>query len=166
MLKATVNNTRSFEIEESKGEFRLNQEAFDWDMIHIRDNIFHVMYQQRSFNAEVVEANHADKSFSIRINQHIYTVSLKDRFDLLLDQMGMSGANSAKLNHIKAPMPGKVLEMKVSVGDVVKKGDTVLILEAMKMENVIKAPGDGKVKSVRVAAQESVEKNAVLIEFE
>jgi biotin carboxyl carrier protein len=166
MLKATVNNTRTFDIEESKGTLLLNQEPFDWDLIHVRDNIFHVVYQNRSFNAEVVEANYAEKSFSIRINQNVYNVSVKDRFDLLLDQMGMSGANTAKLNHIKAPMPGKVLEMKVAVGDVVKKGDTVLILEAMKMENVIKAPGDGTVKSVRVNAQESVEKNAVLVEFE
>lgn len=117
-------------------------------------------------NAEVIDANYAEKAFTIRINENQYVVNVKDRFDLLLDQMGMSGAASAKVNHIKAPMPGKVLEVKVTAGDTVQKGDSVLILEAMKMENVIKAPGAGKVKTVKVNQGESVEKNQVLIEFE
>jgi biotin carboxyl carrier protein len=55
--------------------------------------------------------------------------------------------------------------LKVAPGDVVKKGDVVLILEAMKMENSIKSPGDGVVKEVKVSLKQSVEKNQVLIQF-
>ena len=166
MLKATVNDSQTFEIQSNKDEFLVNQTPFEWDLVHVRGSHFHVMYNNRSLNAEVIEANHTDKTFVIRINQNQYSVHVKDRFDMLLDQLGMSGTTLAKVNNIKAPMPGKVLEVKIGVGDVVKKGDTVLILEAMKMENVIKAPGDGKVKAVKISQQESVEKNQVLVEFE
>ena len=59
-----------------------------------------------------------------------------------------------------------VLEISVSPGDQVQEGDTLLILEAMKMENVIKAPGEGTVKSILVKPKDAIEKNAVLIEME
>jgi biotin carboxyl carrier protein len=79
--------------------------------------------------------------------------------------MGMNAAGSGNLKEIKAPMPGLILDLKVAPGDVVKKGDVVLILEAMKMENSIKSPGDGVVKAVNVSLKQSVEKNQVLIQF-
>jgi biotin carboxyl carrier protein len=62
-------------------------------------------------------------------------------------------------------MPGLILDIKVAPGDLVKKGDVVVILEAMKMENSIKSPGDGVVKDIKVALKQSVEKNQVLIQF-
>jgi biotin carboxyl carrier protein len=69
------------------------------------------------------------------------------------------------VNHIKAPMPGLIIDLRVKEGDVVKQNDPLIILEAMKMENVIKSPGDGTVKAVKVQKGNSVEKNQVLIEF-
>jgi biotin carboxyl carrier protein len=79
--------------------------------------------------------------------------------------MGMNSLVSGILKEIKAPMPGLILDLKVAPGDLVKKGDVVLILEAMKMENSIKSPGDGIVKAVNVSLKQSVEKNQVLIQF-
>jgi biotin carboxyl carrier protein len=58
-----------------------------------------------------------------------------------------------------------IIDMKVQPGDTVKVGDPLLILEAMKMENMLKSPGDGVVKSVKVKKGDTVEKNQVLIEF-
>ena len=70
-----------------------------------------------------------------------------------------AGAGSVKVN---APMPGKILSVKASVGQAVKKGDVLLILEAMKMENEVVAPEDGTEASIDVAAGDSVEAGAVL----
>ena len=67
---------------------------------------------------------------------------------------------------VKAPMPGLVVEVPVVVGQTVAKGDKVLILEAMKMENVIKAVGDGVVKAVHASQGQPVEKGQLLIEME
>jgi len=67
---------------------------------------------------------------------------------------------------IKAPLPGVVLSISVKVGDTVKASDTVLMLEAMKMENAIHAGRDGKVASINVSAGDSVLEGAVLITLE
>jgi biotin carboxyl carrier protein len=165
MLKATV-NSQTFDIQSDKSGISVNTLPFNWDMVEIKDGNFHIIYNNRSYNAEVLEANYQSKSFLIKINKSKYSIELKDRFDILLDQLGMGNANTAKVNDIKAPMPGLIVDIKVQVGDTVKKGDTILILEAMKMENVLKASGEGKIKAIKVSAKQNVEKNQVMIEFE
>jgi acetyl-CoA carboxylase biotin carboxyl carrier protein len=67
---------------------------------------------------------------------------------------------------VKAPMPGKILEVLVKVGDQVKEDDELLMLEAMKMENPIYAPIDGTVKDIKVKASDSVETDQVLVVIE
>lgn len=67
---------------------------------------------------------------------------------------------------IKTPLPGVIIDVKVNVGDAVKKGDTVVVLEAMKMENNINADRDGKVTAVQVAKGDTVADGAVLIVIE
>ena len=165
MLKTIVNN-QTFDIQEDKSGLIVNNQPFNWDMVESRNNVFSIIYKNRSFNAEVLEADYQVKSFLIKVDKNKYTVLAKDRFDILLDQLGMSNANASKVNDLKAPMPGLIVDVKVQVGDMVKKGDIILILEAMKMENVLKAVGDGKVKTVKVTPKQNVEKNQILIEFE
>ncbi len=67
---------------------------------------------------------------------------------------------------VTAPMPGLVVTVNCKSGDEVKKGDALLVMEAMKMENEIKSPARGKIKVVNVAAGVSVDKGQVLLEFE
>lgn len=165
MLKAIIDN-QTFEILDEKGEISVNNQPFAWDLRDISDNHFHIIKDDQSYNAELVEANYAEKIFKLKINGTIHTVNLKNRTDLLLEKMGMSSAASAKLNNLKAPMPGLIYEMKVKVGDEVKKGDVLLILVAMKMENAIKAAGDGIVKSIKTNTGDSVEKGQLIMEFE
>lgn len=165
MLHAIVSG-QSFDIESEKDVLTVNGQPFDWDLVEVKPGIFHILYQNRSYNAEVLAVDYATKTFTLRLDQHPHTVQIKDRFDQLLDQLGMSNATAVKLNTIKAPMPGLIVAIHVQPGQSVTKGDIVLILEAMKMENIIKAPGDGTVKAVRVAPRENVEKNQVLVEFD
>jgi biotin carboxyl carrier protein len=80
--------------------------------------------------------------------------------------MGLSIASNQAADDVKAPMPGLVLDILVEAGQTIQKGDSLLILEAMKMENVLKATGDGTVKSVIVEKGNAVDKNQVLIELE
>jgi biotin carboxyl carrier protein len=79
--------------------------------------------------------------------------------------MGMDKLQGNAMNELKAPMPGMVLKIMVNAGDEVKKGDSLLVLEAMKMENNIKALGDGVVTAIPIKAGDKVEKNQVLIKF-
>ena len=164
MYKATVNN-KSFDIESQSDDFIVNGETFQWDLSKISDGYFHILHETKSYRAEVVKTDAATKTFVIKINGRTYPVELKDKFELLLEKMGMNSQAASKVNNIKAPMPGLIIDLKVKEGDVVKPNDVLLILEAMKMENIIKSPGEGIVKSVKIKKGDSVEKGQVLIEF-
>jgi biotin carboxyl carrier protein len=93
-------------------------------------------------------------------------VRLEEPLDALLNSLGFSSANSSKIKQVKSPMPGLVLSISAEVGKEIKKDEPLLILEAMKMENVIKSPTDGVVKSIAVNAGQAVEKGSVMITFE
>ena len=156
-MKAQVNELFNFSFESND---------FGWNCVEVRDGQFHILFKGQSLVADVVEANTAEKSFVIRINNNNYNLQLKDQYDELLQSLGMDSLNNQKESEIKAPMPGRVLEIMLSAGDTVAKGDGVLVLEAMKMENVIKSPTDGVIKKIAVIKDQAVEKNEVLVEFE
>ena len=163
MYKANVNNGNNYNINYAKNQISLNDELFEWDIHSVSPNLYHVLHKGRSYRLEVVIAQQQEKKFILKVNGQKVEVQLKDRYDLLLEKLGMASLGSQKINQIKAPMPGLILDIKVQEGSEVKKGDPVMILEAMKMENVLKSPGDGTIKKIKVKKGDSVEKNQVLI---
>lgn len=163
MLNAIVNQ-KSFEIEEKNKNIFLNSEIYDWDILE-KGNHYHILHHNKSYNAELLSADYVSKTISIKINGNIYEIGIKDQLDLLLGKLGMSTNAESTLKEIKAPMPGLILHIHVDEGTTVKKGDPIMILEAMKMENILKSPGDGIIKIVKVKTGNSVEKNQILIEF-
>ncbi|WP_439881309.1 acetyl-CoA carboxylase biotin carboxyl carrier protein subunit [Pontibacter sp. MBLB2868] len=165
MLQIKTANDKTWQVDIQKETILLNGTPFSWDIQPISTNAFHIIKDNKSYTAELVETDYQAKTFTFKINGIKQTVNVKDRFDLLLDKLGMSDVNTNKVNDVKAPMPGLVLEIKVQPGQEVKKGDPILILEAMKMENILKSPGDGTVKEIKVQARQNVEKNQVLILF-
>jgi biotin carboxyl carrier protein len=146
-------------------EVMLNDKEVNGNFIKINDHQFHFIYNNNSYNVEVIKINQDDKTMVLKINAVRYTLSLKDKFDELLKNLGLDNLTAKKVSDVKAPMPGMVLSILVKEGDEVKKGDTLLILEAMKMENSLKASADGQVKKVVAVKGTAVEKNQVLIQF-
>ena len=165
MYKIKVNNSSDFNFEKKENSWQLNGKDFNFDLIENTKTSFHVLKDNKSYNVEIVNHNVTEKTLQLKINQTIYDVSVKDKYDELLHQLGLDKALSNKLTNIKAPMPGLVLNILVAEGIEVKKGDALIVLEAMKMENILKAPADAKVKSVSVKKGMAVEKNQILIEF-
>ncbi|WP_339874444.1 biotin/lipoyl-containing protein [uncultured Algoriphagus sp.] len=164
MFTVTIQN-KSYSVEKADDSIQVNGKAIDWDLQWISDRKVHLIVENKSLEAELISIEKDSKTIQIRLGNKTSTLQLKDRFDVLSEQMGMSSNSSQMLKEIKAPMPGLILDLKVKPGDDVKKGEVVLILEAMKMENIIKSPGDGVVKVVKVSLHQSVEKNQVLIQF-
>ncbi|MFC4210006.1 biotin/lipoyl-containing protein [Pedobacter lithocola] len=165
MYKVKVNEKFLFDLDTNGVNTLLNGEPIDIDISASNSNLSNVIYQNKSFNTEVVELNKAEKSCKIKVNGNIYTVSLEDKFDQLLKQLGLDNLASNKVSEIKAPMPGLVLNVMVAEGSEIKKGDNLLILEAMKMENILKSSTDGIVKKVMIKQGDKVEKNQILIQF-
>ncbi|MBC7446634.1 MAG: biotin attachment protein [Hymenobacteraceae bacterium] len=143
----------------------LNDVPIEWDIQPTGSRTFHVLAEGRSLTAELVEIDRAAKTVRLLVSGTEFTVQLKDRFDLLLEQMGMSGAGAKQLTELKAPMPGLVVGVRVEPGQHVLKGEPLLVLEAMKMENILKAPADATVKAIRVGLRDNVQKGQVLITF-
>lgn len=165
MYKATVNNGNNYQISYAEKEIKVNEALFEWDIRHVSGQHYHIIREGRSYRLEVISILQAEKKFILKINGQKQEVQLKDRYDLLLEKLGMADLASQKINQVKAPMPGLIFDIKVSEGSEVKKGDPIMVLEAMKMENILKSPGDGVVKTITVKKGDSVEKNQVLIHF-
>lgn len=106
-----------------------------------------------------------DENVSFSINGNHIEVKIKDEEQLLLERLGFTTTKSDFQGNILAPMPGKVLDIPVNEGDEVEVGQSILILEAMKMENELKASINGIIHSIQVKTGESVEKNQLLLEI-
>ena len=148
-----------------KEQVAINDKILDWDIIPINENTFHIIHDAKTYVAHIVSIDYEAKIFKLIMNIKTTSLNLKDKMDILLEQLGMSDLASQQLNDLKAPMPGLIVEILVKDGQEVNKGDSLLILEAMKMENVIKASGDGIIKTIKIKKGESVEKGQLLILF-
>jgi len=165
MLKVLIND-RTFEVAEDKAGTQIDGKSFEADMLEYRDGKFHVLYNNKSFAAELISFDKNEKSFVIKVNNSTIEVRIKDEYDELLSQMGIDQSAGAKVNDIKAPMPGMVLNVMVANGQSIKKGDAIVVLEAMKMENILKSPADGIVKKILVVKGDKVEKNQIMVNLD
>lgn len=165
MNKVTVNNKFEFNINTVNDALTIDGVTTALDVLKLNDKAQHIIREGKSYNVEMVEFDRSAKQGKFKVNGRIYDVNVATELDLLLKQLGMENLSANKVAQLKAPMPGLVLNILVNEGDEVKKGDSLLVLEAMKMENIIKAPSDAVVKKVDVAKGDKIEKNAVLIHF-
>jgi len=164
MFKVHIKGT-SHSINIFDNNIEVDGELWNWDLVELNRNIYHLIKDSRSYIIELMAADYGKKRVHIKINGVLFEADVQDKYDILLEKLGMNqDANSSNLE-IKAPMPGKILEVLVSKGQEVKKGDQLLVLEAMKMENMIKSAGDGVIAAIYVKKDMNVEKNQVLIQF-
>ncbi len=127
---------------------------------------YHLLKDGKSYHVKVLDLDLSTKTISLSVNGRPRSLQISDATDQLVKQLGFSAVRAAASKNIDAPMPGLVLEIMVAAGDSVSAGTPLLILEAMKMENVLKAAADGVVKSVAVSKGDAVEKRQLLIELE
>lgn len=165
MFQTKSKEGKEVSISYENGEMLLNGQPTNLSFHNHRNGNFIIEKNGESIAAEVLEVDDAKKKFTIKIANGIYTIDLKDKTDELLEKLGMTHLQNVVIKDIKAPMPGLILEVMIEVGQEVKKGDPLMILEAMKMENVLKATGEGTISSIEVEKGQSVEKNSILIKF-
>ncbi|MBB2145986.1 biotin/lipoyl-binding protein [Pedobacter sp. LMG 31464] len=165
MYQIKVNDKYNFDITADHKQLKVNNEVVELDRLALNANSTHVLFKNKSYNIEVIELNKEEKTAIIKVNNNTYTLTIKDQFDQLLKLLGMDNLAINKIQQIKAPMPGLVLSVLAEEGAEVKKGDNLLVLEAMKMENMIKSPTDGVIKKIEIKQGDKVEKNEILISF-
>lgn len=156
--KVTVNDTFHYSLEK-EGISQL-------DAVPTEANTFHVLHQNTPYKAEIITSDFNKKTYTVKVNNTIYTAVISNPLDILIKEMGFEAGLSKQINAIKAPMPGLILEIAVTVGQTVKENDNLIILGAMKMENSFLSPRDGIIKTIAVSTGDAVEKGQLLIEFE
>lgn len=162
-VKSTEGNEKQVEL--NKGQLFVDGDLLDWDISRVSQHHYHLISQGKSYSLELVRADYKAKQLTIKVEDQLFELDVKDKMDLLLKKMGITAMTTSAMAEVKAPMPGLILEIIAEVGQEIKKGDQLMILEAMKMENVLKAQGEGTISSIEVAKGDSVEKNQVLIKF-
>lgn len=166
---AKVNGDTEYRIElndSGKANGTINGDTFSCDLLDSGNNRFHIIRENKSYELEILDADLNEKTMLVKVNGRDYEVALSDRYDELLKSLGMDKVLSAKVNEMKAPMPGLVLDIRVSEGQAISKGEPIIVLEAMKMENILKSPADVVVKKIVVKKGLAVEKGQILVTFE
>jgi biotin carboxyl carrier protein len=144
-------------------EVDVDGKIYKVDLMHTADGTFSILEGGHSYNIELVPRE--DKKYTAYTLYQSYDLEVIDAEARYLRNRGGNGFDSNE-NTISSPMPGKVVNVMVKVGDKVKEGETVIIISAMKMESEYKAPKDGIVKKINVKNNDTIEGNQVLIELD
>jgi biotin carboxyl carrier protein len=159
-------NNLPFILDVNAGQYTF--QLIDSDNITLNDSDVNnqiILDNNKAKLVSVKEVNHELKRYQIQIDGRIYLVQISDAVDQQILKMNLKSKKSNQLKELRAPMPGLVRQVNVNVGDQVDSGDSLFILEAMKMENLLKSPVNGIVSEIFVKPGESVEKNQILLSF-
>ena len=117
MFQINTGTNQQWEVDyRSPDAVTLNSEPFAWNISDLGGGRYHILHEGRSFNAEVIEADYATKNIVLKLNGQRVELQAKDRFDLLLERLGMANAATTKVNELKAPMPGLIVDIRVQPG--------------------------------------------------
>lgn len=143
----------------------VNGKAYNVDFLSVSGQpIYSLLVDGRSYQAHVYPGE--NDTLEVLMRGTLYSATIEDEREKRLRAAGRGGPAHTGEFHLRAPMPGLIVKVPVNEGDQVKKGDVLLILESMKMQNELRSPRDGKVTRVQVKAGDSVEQRQSMISVE
>lgn len=162
MKYITTINDKTFEVEIDKdGGVKVNGQPREVDFLALGESLYSMLMNDQSIAAVIDERQHGD--YQVEIRGRLYDAKVLDeRAQLMLSRTGGLGDDSGEIS-IKSPMPGLIVAVPVAEGQEVEAGQTVIILESMKMQNELKAPRHGTVQRIHVSAGQTVEQKKVLV---
>ena len=147
--------------------YDLTSDAIDaLDLQPTGPSTFHLLHKATNYDIELLSVDRPAKTVHLSINGRQRSYRLLDEVDQQIDALGFSTAGAAASKDLLAPMPGLVLDVMVATGQEISAGTPLVILEAMKMENVLKAEGNGTVKELKIKQGDAVEKKQLLVVIE
>ncbi len=160
----TLKNKRNLVKISPNSEININGKTYHYELIELNDSTYRLLIDQKIY--DISSAKIDNNKFNISVEgftfETLVMTTLQERATKVIEQT----SSVHKVKEIKAPMPGMILKFKKKDGDKVELGESVLILEAMKMENDIKAPSEGVIKNIFVSEGSAVEKGAKLFSIE
>ena len=135
------------------------------DIIDLNEGRAHLILGHRGYTFELVDLDRSTKTVTMIYNGEKYTVEIQEEVEQLVESLGLNVVKNKAVGEVSAPMPGKVLDILVENGQAVEEGTPLLILEAMKMENIIKAEGQGIVTEIYTEKGATVDKGGPLLKI-
>src|SRR3972149_3425037 len=162
MKYITTIDNKEFEIEVvDERHIRIGERLLEVDFESVSGQpVFSLILDGKSFESFVYQG---EEDWEVLIRGRQYQVKIEDEREKRLKAAAGGGVAEGGEFHLKAPMPGLVVAVLIEEGQEVKKGQVMLILESMKMQNELKSPRDGVMGRVRVKAGESVEQRHNLL---
>ncbi|WP_372771883.1 acetyl-CoA carboxylase biotin carboxyl carrier protein subunit [Mangrovibacterium sp.] len=145
-------------------EIMVDDQVYLVDLMHNDEGTFSILENNRSHNITLVPST-KKKAYTAYTLYNTFDLEIIDAESRYIRNRG-EGVLAQSEKKITAPMPGKIVKVLVETGQTVTKGQTAVIISAMKMESEYKSAVDGVVKKVNVKAGDTVESNQVLIEFD
>jgi biotin carboxyl carrier protein len=159
MKYVTLLNGEQYEVEILKdGSVTINGEPREVDFLSLGPSLYSVITNNKSLQVVIDDEQ---GGVSVLMDGRNYEMQVLDERALMMAQRrgGLGGGSG----DVEAPMPGLVVTVPVAIGDTITQGQTVVILESMKMQNELKSPVDGIVTAINVEAGQSVDKGAILV---
>jgi acetyl/propionyl-CoA carboxylase alpha subunit len=147
-------------IDRGKGLARIDGRLVRFDFRHVRGSLYSLLIDGSVFSAHLESDGDWEE---IVCGPNILRAEIEDERATVLKRLARGEASSTGVVEIKAPMPGLVVRLPIQKGHAVKKGQSLIVIEAMKMENDIKSPADGVVSAIHVNERNAVEKNTRLL---
>ena len=136
------------------------------DVRRIGSDEYFLLHDNKSHHGKVIDVNIKSKTVVLEINSIRFTCQIEDDLDLTIQNLNLNELSGQVDANLVSTMPGLVLQVLVHEDQTIKSGTPLMILEAMKMENILKASHDGRVKEICCKPGDAVDKNQLLIEIE
>ena len=148
-------------------EFQLSEDDLRaLDLFKTGDTSFHLLRDGVSYHIQIPKVDSNSRSYIVIVNGTEYRTEIHTALDALIQKMGFASNGAKSIDAISAPMPGLILDISVKEGQEVEENDQLLVLEAMKMENIITSPRNGVIKKIAIKQGDAVEKKQLLVEFQ
>jgi len=134
------------------------------EIVTDKDGFVYIQFKKKKYQVEIIDKN--QNQFEVSVNGISYSISVESPFSYKRKKFLAKNVQESKIEHVQAPMPGKIVELLVEENQMVKQGDPLLILEAMKMQNEILSNINGKILSINFGPDDTVMKDDILIEVE
>lgn len=165
MRKIKVDGVHDFLIEKIKNQLLINGEKKEFDIIKHNENEFLILHENKPYMVNILCYDATNNVVNIKVNEHVHNVELRNKSDILLERIGIQKKQTKKSSELRAPMPGLIVDIKVYESQNVRKGEPLIILKAMKMENILRSPTEATIKQILVEKNQKVEKDYALIQF-
>lgn len=145
-------------------DLKINHKKHDIKIFDDENGFTYILFKNKKYLAEIIEKN--QNKYTVLINGVSYTFTIETPISYKRKRYLDKQKSNSKIEVVEAPMPGKIVDVLVEPGAEVKAGETIIILEAMKMQNEILSTINGKVSKVLVKQNETVNKDDILVEID